>query len=154
MSELRATTEPIGAQPDDVVLPDTLFVGSSDDLTVVLELPASALPLLADYVPGGASASVQGDRIRTTLRVAHYHGLKRLVTGLAGVVTVIEPAEARDVVAEWAAAGAARYDRDPERAEAGAVGCPGGHGFSSGPDCCLACWACWRGLRSPCSRSS
>lgn len=119
MSGLRATTEPTSSQTSEVVLPDTLFEGSDDDLTVVIELPAEALPLLADYLPDGAGASVDGDRIRTTLRVAHFHGLKRLVTGLAGVVTVIEPAEARDVVADWAAAGLARYDDVPRSSAAG-----------------------------------
>jgi proteasome accessory factor C len=33
----------------------------------------------------------------------------RLVAGLPGMVTVVEPPEARRAVAEWAAAGAARY---------------------------------------------
>jgi proteasome accessory factor C len=42
--------------------------------------------------------------------VSHYHGLKRLVAGMPGLVTVLEPAEARRVVADWAAAGAARYE--------------------------------------------
>jgi proteasome accessory factor C len=43
------------------------------------------------------------------MRVSHYHGLKRLVASMPGVVTVVEPVEARRVVADWAAAGAARY---------------------------------------------
>jgi proteasome accessory factor C len=41
--------------------------------------------------------------------VAHFHGLKRLVAGLSGVLTVLDPPEARRVVAEWARAGAERY---------------------------------------------
>lgn len=109
MSELRATTETAGQHAGQAVLPDTLFQASDNDLTVTIELPAAALPLLADYVPDRAGRPVDGDRIRTTLRVAHYHGLKRLVAGLAGIVTVVEPAAARDVVADWAAAGVARY---------------------------------------------
>lgn len=113
MSELRATTEPAGTHGSEAQLPDTLFEASADDLTVVLELPSSALPLLADYRPERTEPRKDGDRVRTTLRVAHYHALKRLVAGLAGVVTVVEPADARDVVAAWAAAGAARYDSAP-----------------------------------------
>ncbi|TFB49488.1 helix-turn-helix transcriptional regulator [Cryobacterium tagatosivorans] len=112
MSELRTTTEPVGSHDAGLVLPDTLFQASDDDLSVVIELPASALVLLADYAPARATTPAGGDRVRTTLRVAHYHGLKRLVAGLAGLVTVVEPAEARQAVADWAAAGAARYD-DP-----------------------------------------
>jgi proteasome accessory factor C len=53
---------------------------------------------------------VVGGRSRTALRVSHYHGLKRLVGGLPGMVTVVEPADARRAVADWAAAGAARYE--------------------------------------------
>ena len=52
-------------------------------------------------------------RMRVTLRLAHVHGLKRLVAGLPGLVTVVAPAEARAAVAEWAAAGLAGYsDRE------------------------------------------
>jgi proteasome accessory factor C len=50
-----------------------------------------------------------GDRLRTTVRVSHYHGLKRLIASMPGVATVVAPEEARAIVAEWAAAGAARY---------------------------------------------
>jgi proteasome accessory factor C len=120
MSGLRATAEPADDHTSDVVLPETLFEASVDDLSVTLELPASALRLIADYLPqrvppgsatNAASAPAAADgRVRVTVRVAHFHGLKRLVTSLAGVVTVVEPHEARRVVAEWAAAGAAPYE--------------------------------------------
>ncbi|MFC6355614.1 helix-turn-helix transcriptional regulator [Luethyella okanaganae] len=113
MSELEATDEAISYRPADVTLPETLFEGSADDLTVLIELPSEALPLLADYVPDGATATRAGGRVRTSLRVAHYHGLKRLVAGLPGIVTVLGPEEARRIVADWAAAGSARYDDSP-----------------------------------------
>ncbi|HSP51576.1 MAG TPA: WYL domain-containing protein [Cryobacterium sp.] len=108
MSDLHATDVPTSPRSADA-LPEALFEGSASDLDVTVALPASAVPLLADYAPRGA-AGAQGDRVRRTLRVAHYHGLKRLVSGLAGVVEVVDPAEARTVVRDWAAAGAARYD--------------------------------------------
>lgn len=94
----------------DVRLPD-LFEPSPDDLEVVLDVEASAMPLLADYIPEGARASADGSRVRATLRVSHFHGLKRLVAGMPGVVTVVAPREARAAVAGWAAEAAARYDR-------------------------------------------
>jgi proteasome accessory factor C len=106
---LTITAQPAGDHTEDVALPETLFQGSADDLSVVIELPASALSLVADYVPEQVTAIDTG-RVRAVLRVAHFHGLKRLVARLAGLVTVIEPVEARRVVAEWAAAGAARYE--------------------------------------------
>jgi proteasome accessory factor C len=103
-------------RPTDVALPDTLFQGSSDDLLVAIDVAPSALSLLADYMPEGATTTSAGNRTRTTVRVSHYAGLKRLLAGMAGVATVVEPQEARRAVAEWAAAGAAQYheQRSPE----------------------------------------
>jgi proteasome accessory factor C len=47
--------------------------------------------------------------VRTTVRVSHYHGLKRLIAGMAGMATVIEPAQARAVVEDWAATAVRQY---------------------------------------------
>jgi proteasome accessory factor C len=110
MSNLRSTDVPADPHDDDAQLPDSLFVPSADDLTVTLEVPASALGLLADYAPVPTGSAADGSLTRALLRVSHFHGLKRLVAGLAGVVTVVDPGEARRTVADWAAAGAARYD--------------------------------------------
>jgi proteasome accessory factor C len=109
MTGLTATDEPISYRPADVVLPEKLFEGSPEDLTIEIEVSSSALPLLADYIPDGASVTESEGYVRTSIRVAHYHGLKRLVAGLSGVMTVIAPADARAAVADWAAAGLARY---------------------------------------------
>ena len=63
-----------------------------------------------DEIPPGRAKEVEHDgRVRTTVRVSHYHGLKRLIASMPGVATVVGPPEARAVVAAWAAAGAARY---------------------------------------------
>jgi proteasome accessory factor C len=119
ISNAVLTDEPIEHRAVDVRLPDTLFEGSPDDLDVTIDVVPSAGPLLADYIPEGAPSethgSGEGARVRTTVRVSHYHGLKRLVASMSGVVTVVAPEDARRVVADWAAAGAARYaagDRD------------------------------------------
>lgn len=113
MSELRSTTEPADAHDDTVTLPDSLFQGSADDLTVTVELPGSALGLLADYAPVPTGPPGAEGIIRAEVRVSHHHGLKRLVAGLAGILTVVEPGAARQTVADWAAAGVARYDAAP-----------------------------------------
>lgn len=109
MSNPARSAKPITHRPADVPVPDTLFQGSSDDVLVTIEVAPSALPLLADYVPEGAATSEVGGRLRTTVRVSDFSGLKRLIAGMPGVATVMEPADARRVVADWAAAGAARY---------------------------------------------
>ena len=109
MSNPAITTRPITHEARDVPLPDVLFEGSADDLIVTIDVVAAALPLIADYVPDGTASAEHDGLVRTTVRVSHYHGLKRLIARMPGVATVIEPAEARIVVEEWAAAGAARY---------------------------------------------
>lgn len=109
IENLTATDVPIAYSPGDVTLPETLFEGTPDDQLVAIEVSASAIPLIEDYIPEGAERREVDGMVRTNLRVAHFHGLKRLVSGLSGVLTVLDPPEARRVVAEWAAAGAARY---------------------------------------------
>lgn len=106
------TEEPLSHRAQDVVLPDALFEGSPDDLDVEIAVASSALPLIADYIPDGAVRTVDGSLIRTTIRVSHFHGLKRLVCSHPGVLTVTAPEEARRIVAEWAQAGAANYRTD------------------------------------------
>lgn len=108
ISQAVVTDVAIEHRASDVRLPE-LFEASPDDLEVVIDVEASAMPLLADYIPDGARSKPNGGRIRTTVRVSHYHGLKRLIASMPGVVTVVSPPEARAAVAEWASAGAARY---------------------------------------------
>ena len=107
MSDLMLTDEPIGDHSHRIV-PDTLFQGSDSDLDVVVDVSPAALPLLSDYLADSSSREVDG-RLRVTLRLAHVHGLKRLVAGLPGLVTVVAPPEARAAVADWASAGLAGY---------------------------------------------
>ena len=111
MSDLVVTEEPIGDH-SQVSVPDTLFQGSDTDLDVIVDVSPAALPLLADYLADSRSREVDG-RLRVTLRLAHVHGLKRLIAGLPGLVTVVAPAEARAAVAEWAEAGLAGYGDAP-----------------------------------------
>jgi proteasome accessory factor C len=105
-------------RPADIRLPDRIFQPSKQDLAVVIELAEPAVPLLADYLPDRPSLTKAGRRgwVRTTLRIAHLNGLKRLVASHPGLVQVVEPAEARRAVGEWAAAGAARYGTPPPEA--------------------------------------
>ncbi|MFF1878906.1 helix-turn-helix transcriptional regulator [Leifsonia sp. NPDC058230] len=109
IDDLSATDEPISYKPGDLTLPETLFQGTPDDLLVQIEVSASAVPLIVDYIPEGAPRREVDGYVRTSVRVAHYHGLKRLVAGLSDVLTVLDPPEARRVVADWARAGAERY---------------------------------------------
>ena len=108
------TDELLGPHPEDVILPATLLEGSPEDIEVDVAITASALQLIADYLPEGAAAPKTADAgiVHTTIRVSHLHGLKRLAAGHPGVLTVIAPQEARRAVADWAARGAANYRAD------------------------------------------
>ena len=110
ISDLSITSEKASHAAADVALPDTLFESSTDDLIVTIDVASSAAALLADYIPVGAVSTETDGRIRTSIRVSHYHGLKRLIGSMPGVATIVEPEAARRVVADWAAAGAARYE--------------------------------------------
>lgn len=109
MSNLVPTDEPISHHAGEVALPDSLFESSDTDLAVVVELPDDALGMIADYVTTDPPVPGRNGRSRVTLHVAHHHGLKRLIAGLSGVVTVIEPESARVRVADWAQAAIDRY---------------------------------------------
>jgi len=110
IDRLVSTGRPISEHAAGVVLPERLFQGSSDDLTVSVDVAAAALPLIADYIPDEAARVRDGDVVHTKVRVAHYHGLKRLVARFAGSITVTAPEDARAAVAEWVLAGTARYE--------------------------------------------
>jgi proteasome accessory factor C len=109
ISDARVTDEPTEHRADEVRLPDRLFEPSSKDLEVTVDIAPSAVPLIADFIPDGATTTEHDGRVRTTLRVSHYHGLKRLVTRMSGVMTVVGPESAREAVAGWARAGVQRY---------------------------------------------
>ncbi len=109
ISNPTITTEPITHGIDDVKLPDTLFESSAEDLIVTIDVASSAAPLLADYVPDGAVTLEKDGRLTTSVRVSHYHGLKRLIASMPGVAIVTGPPDARAAVRDWAAAGAERY---------------------------------------------
>ncbi|MDH6236986.1 WYL domain-containing protein [Cryobacterium sp. CG_9.6] len=114
MSEAAVTTKPTTSHSADTPLPDVLFEPSSDDLSVVLEIPEAALDLIMDYRPERRLAGARTDAslVRVAVRVAHYNSLTRLVASLPGLITVIEPVDARTAVALWAASGATQYEGD------------------------------------------
>lgn len=109
IGEMVVTDDPIAFRPDQVALPDSLFVGSPSDSEVTIEVTEAALPLLTDYLPTDSRPSGHGDRVRTTLRVTEYGSLARLVAGMPGVTRVIAPEDARQAVAAWARRAAEQY---------------------------------------------
>ncbi|BDZ47280.1 hypothetical protein GCM10025866_31890 [Naasia aerilata] len=109
---MRATDAPVSRAAEEVALSDVLFETSPEDLTVVVEVSESALPLLGEYLPEGTRTrpGARPGLVEATIRVGHYHGLKRLAARLSGTVRVLSPDDARTAVADWARAGLAAYD--------------------------------------------
>ena len=112
ISNAFATSEPIAHARSEVPLPEGLFEGSLDDVTVTIDIAPGAIAMIADYGPDGDVESGDDGRIITTLKVPHYHGLKRLISSMPGLATVMSPAAARVAISEWASAGVARYDNE------------------------------------------
>ncbi|MDF2443899.1 MAG: proteasome accessory factor, partial [Subtercola sp.] len=110
MADLTVTSNPNLYRPGDLALSDNLFDGSGETLGVVLEVHPAAVSLLGEYLAEGAPQLERGAVVQTTVRVAHIHGLKRLIASLPGIVRVIEPPEARRAVHDWAAEALAAYD--------------------------------------------
>lgn len=101
MSEVVVSSAPV-LDHSDIDVPDRLFQPSPTDHAVVVDVVPAAIPWIADYLADSNRRDVDG-RVRVTLRLAHFHGLKRLVAGLPGLVTVVAPDEARELVYAWAA---------------------------------------------------
>ncbi|WBU38550.1 helix-turn-helix transcriptional regulator [Homoserinibacter sp. YIM 151385] len=109
ISELVVVEEPIRHQPSELALPETLFTGAPEDIPVTLELSAAALPLIEDYLPDGAAATPLGERARVDFPISHLGALTRLVAGMPGSARVVEPADARTAVRDWAERALAQY---------------------------------------------
>ncbi|MCU1480800.1 MAG: DeoR family transcriptional regulator [Subtercola sp.] len=109
MADLTQTDAPNTYSPGDLPLPDSLFDGSGETQGVVLEVLPAAVGLLGEYLGEGEPQLASGALTRVTVRVAHIHGLKRLVASLPGVVRVVDPADARRAVHDWAVEALAAY---------------------------------------------
>lgn len=99
-------------------LPEDLFDAQDSDLDVLLQLDEKALPLIAEFQPQlvtAVSAFTTADGtparsdVRVSIRFANAAGVARLVASYPGVLRVMEPPEAVDEVARFAATALARY---------------------------------------------
>jgi proteasome accessory factor C len=120
MRDVRTLPDSVAERPEDIELPERIFQPSKQDRSVTIEIADAALPLLADYL-GDRPQTVPARRgwVRTRLRIAHLHGLKRLVAGRAGLIVVVDPEDARTAVREWAIAGLERYEQPSDAPRAG-----------------------------------
>lgn len=88
-----------------------LFAGPSGEVVARIAYADHVAPLLGQYLDHAevAKSPDDPDRSVATLHVGDPRALKRLATRRGGAVEVLEPAEAREAAAEWAAAGLDRY---------------------------------------------
>ncbi|MFZ4895208.1 helix-turn-helix transcriptional regulator [Plantibacter sp. Mn2098] len=107
MTDLQVSELAVAPHDSSLVVPEALFEPSDSDLSVTVRLHSSVVPLIDDYV--AAITRTDDATVTATLRVAHYHGLKRLVTSHPGLIEVLGPDEARRFVAAWAASALNRY---------------------------------------------
>ncbi len=104
------TADAITFHPEDVSLPETLFEGSPDDISVDLEIAPAALPLVADYLLDATTQEQSNGSVKVTIQVSSLNVIQRLATSFPGLITVLAPPEARKAVAHWAGSAARRYD--------------------------------------------
>jgi proteasome accessory factor C len=92
-----------------VVTADAITRRAEDVLVVTIDVAAAALPLLAAYEAEVTDEASMDGHVRATVRVSHFHGLKRIVTTMSGEVIVVAPPLARDTVKAWADAALLQY---------------------------------------------
>lgn len=105
VSDLVVTEIPAGSHDDHET---ELFSGPRGDVAVRIRFANHVGPLLGQYLEH-AELDAGPEESIATLHVADPRALKRLATRRGGAVEVLEPAEARQAAAEWAAAALARY---------------------------------------------
>lgn len=97
-------SETLATPHEAAALDDAFFTPADDDPVVELDVAASALPLIREFLDDRDRVPAPGrdGRIRVAVRAPHWDGIVRLAAGNAGAVRVVGPAEAREAVADWA----------------------------------------------------
>lgn len=110
MTDITVTDIATDAHSDTATSSPTgmLFEPSANDVTITVHFAEDLAPLLGAYLDGAKLTTNRG--VSTAIvRVSHLHSLKRLAARMGGHLVVDGPGEARQMVAEWADAGLARY---------------------------------------------
>lgn len=109
MTEVESTDVPATVDLTKVEIPETLFAEGSDDFNVTVEVSRAGIALLGEYVRSVVIPKT-GDPVTLTVRVAHVHGLKRVVASHPDHIRVIAPPSAVEAVRDWAAMALAQED--------------------------------------------
>lgn len=81
---------------------DQSYVAGKSDIEVLVEVEPEAYRLIAEVQAIAEPKAHDSARVRATIRVGHLQNLGRLISRYGGAAKVISPAEAREVVKNYA----------------------------------------------------
>ena len=95
---------------------DATYVAESTDTEVTVEVTPEAYRLISEFQTLSEPKDIGSGTIRTQIRVGHLPNLGRLIAKYGGAARVISPAEAKEVVRNYAlsALGAQNHELDRE----------------------------------------
>ena len=100
MKELRITTEPRVSHLLPSQLPDELFDVGDSDVLVSAEAPIHSLSLISEYQPENVREKTNG-MATFDVRLGTVNAVIPLVTSSGGVIRILSPASAQEVLNRW-----------------------------------------------------
>lgn len=105
MRGIQILDEPLSDEAKNVgEIEESVYVAGATDARVLVEVEPEAYRLISEVKTIDEPTSVEGGRVRAEIRVGHLPNIGRLVTRFGGAARVIEPAEARAIVKNYALA--------------------------------------------------
>lgn len=94
---------------------DATYVAEATDTEVTVEVTPEAYRLISEFQTLSEPKDVGSGTIRTQIKVGHLPNLGRLIAKYGGAARVIEPAEAREVVRNYALSALGAHPHEPDR---------------------------------------
>ncbi|MEN9965303.1 MAG: hypothetical protein RJA60_300 [Actinomycetota bacterium] len=94
---------------------DATYVAEATDTEVTVEVTPEAYRLISEFQTISEPKDVGSGTIRTRIKVGHLPNLGRLIAKYGGAARVIEPAEAREVVRNYALSALGAHPHEPDR---------------------------------------
>lgn len=110
MESLQLLATPIEERTvDPFALTSDLFSEGDDDVHIDITIDPEALSLVAGYRRPGYAPVMTSDSARLTIPFSHASTAIRMISALAGIATIVEPADVRADVATFARDALAAY---------------------------------------------
>ena len=94
---------------------DATYVAEATDTEVTVEVTPEAYRLISEFQTLSEPKDVGSGTIRTQIKVGHLPNLGRLIAKYGSAARVIEPAEAREVVRNYALSALGAHPHEPDR---------------------------------------